>query len=69
MFHCTLAISIVLIIGSLTVPKDGGISMEDLINKIVLGDCLQVMTKIPDKSVDLIRKKVALILRILKMVN
>ena len=27
---------------------------EQMINQIILGDCLEVMKKIPDKSVDLI---------------
>ncbi len=28
--------------------------MNDLINKITLGDCLEAMKRIPDKSVDLV---------------
>ena len=27
---------------------------EDFINKVICGDCLEVMQKIPDKSVDLV---------------
>ena len=37
---------------------DGPVIMDEVINKLFEGDCLQYMNKIPDRSVDIDRKSV-----------